>query len=71
MPAGGVRNLNRRGQGLLVAVDLFDFLYVATSCESLNPQRVFDHCRSAFDFRVRRTHHWRSVALWKPVELSS
>ena len=24
------------------------------------------HCRSAFDFRLRRTRHWRGVALWKP-----
>ena len=24
------------------------------------------HRRSAFDFRLRRTRHWRGVALWKP-----
>ena len=25
-----------------------------------------DHCRSAFDFRLRRTRHWRAVALCNP-----
>ena len=26
------------------------------------------HRRFAFDFRLRRTRHWRGVALWKPRE---
>ena len=30
------------------------------------PKGLSDHCRSAFDFRLRRTRHWRAVALWKP-----
>ena len=30
------------------------------------PKGLSDHCRSAFDFRLRRTRHWRGVALWKP-----
>ena len=34
------------------------------------PKGLSDHCRSAFDFRLRRTRHWRAVALWKPSGLS-
>ena len=30
------------------------------------PKGLSDHCRSAFDFRLWRTRHWRGVALWKP-----
>ena len=35
------------------------------------PKGLSDHCRSAFDFRRRRTRHWRAVALWKPSVPSS
>ena len=31
------------------------------------PKGLCGHCRSAFDFRLRRTCHWRGVALWKPL----
>ena len=30
------------------------------------PKGLSDHCRSAFDFRLRRTRHWRGVALCNP-----
>ena len=30
------------------------------------PKGLSDHRHSAFDFRLRRTRHWRGVALWNP-----